>query len=412
MIRRPPRSTLFPYTTLFRSRGVRARPRRGDVEGQARDRWLRGRPRAADHSRRDRLHGSLRRRRRVPDPPPPQQSRADPPDGRGRPGARAALAPHHAPPDGLSGAHDPPRAMTDRLQAPAFPAEVERQLEGASPCEIAVGVLTYNNATTVPTVVEVVRTGLQRHFAGVPAVLINADAGSSDATPDLLAAAGLPLVRARHETPLAQRIAVPFHGVPGRGAALRLTFARARWLGRRRANARPRAAALRTMVARAVGGLFAVRGGYDDWWLEIRGGDPAPATDAPVIPSVEPVALDVDRMVDAFRRGLRDLGAIWEHILAPETLGDVLSLDTASPARLVFPDELWARVVYDFALGYHYNVVYRDHLLRSLVPLYLGRTAAFVVATRDRDAGAAEAHLDAVGAALERHKRYLVERWR
>src|SRR3712207_9016268 len=30
MIRRPPRSTLFPYTTLFRSRGARARrPRQG-----------------------------------------------------------------------------------------------------------------------------------------------------------------------------------------------------------------------------------------------------------------------------------------------------------------------------------------------------------------------------------------------
>src|SRR5205085_8670434 len=27
MIRRPPRSTLFPYTTLFRSRGLRAHPR-------------------------------------------------------------------------------------------------------------------------------------------------------------------------------------------------------------------------------------------------------------------------------------------------------------------------------------------------------------------------------------------------
>src|SRR2546430_13248525 len=26
MIRRPPRSTLFPYTTLFRSRGARSRP--------------------------------------------------------------------------------------------------------------------------------------------------------------------------------------------------------------------------------------------------------------------------------------------------------------------------------------------------------------------------------------------------
>src|SRR3712207_8067943 len=44
MIRRPPRSTLFPYTTLFRSRGVRRRaPRRRDYED--------GRALALDHER-------------------------------------------------------------------------------------------------------------------------------------------------------------------------------------------------------------------------------------------------------------------------------------------------------------------------------------------------------------------------
>src|SRR3712207_6905804 len=46
MIRRPPRSTLFPYTTLFRSIAIRchANPRPGDVKGcrtpVARLRWL------------------------------------------------------------------------------------------------------------------------------------------------------------------------------------------------------------------------------------------------------------------------------------------------------------------------------------------------------------------------------------
>src|SRR2546430_7869225 len=110
--------------------------------------------------------------------------------------------------------------MTDRLQAPAFPAEVARQLEGASPCEIALGVLTYNNATTVPAVAEGVRTGLERHFAGIPAVLINADAGSSDATPGLLAAAGLPPLPARPETPPAPPTPLPLPRLPRRGAAL------------------------------------------------------------------------------------------------------------------------------------------------------------------------------------------------
>src|SRR3712207_7637470 len=36
MIRRPPRSTLFPYTTLFRSSGVRVSlPKRGSHDGKS-----------------------------------------------------------------------------------------------------------------------------------------------------------------------------------------------------------------------------------------------------------------------------------------------------------------------------------------------------------------------------------------
>jgi len=117
-------------------------------------------------------------------------------------------------------------------------------------------------------------------------------------------------------------------------------------------------------------------------------------------------------MVSAFARGLRDLGTIWAHVLAPDTLGDIMSLETDDVERFRFSDDLWARVVYDFALGHHWSVVYRDHLLRSLVPLYLGRTAAFVLATRRRDARAAESALDAVATAFEREKPYLVDRWR
>src|SRR3712207_7084218 len=44
MIRRPPRSTLFPYTTLFRSR-------RALLEGMDSPRALQPRPRALQHSR-------------------------------------------------------------------------------------------------------------------------------------------------------------------------------------------------------------------------------------------------------------------------------------------------------------------------------------------------------------------------
>src|SRR2546422_2695929 len=54
MIRRPPRSTLFPYTTLFRSREPLGSTDRGGEE-QQRERWEKG-----GHER----HGVLPERRR------------------------------------------------------------------------------------------------------------------------------------------------------------------------------------------------------------------------------------------------------------------------------------------------------------------------------------------------------------
>src|SRR2546425_8780408 len=55
MIRRPPRSTLFPYTTLFRSRFARFRlESRVDADAQRGDRGAAGRGRHARGDRRDR----------------------------------------------------------------------------------------------------------------------------------------------------------------------------------------------------------------------------------------------------------------------------------------------------------------------------------------------------------------------
>ena len=419
--------------------------------------------------------------------------------------------------------------MTAVAVGPELPPDVDQQLGALPPVELAVSVLTYNNAATVPAVVEAVRGGLEKHFTGARAVLINADAGSADATVDRLAESGLPFVRAHHDAPAAQLGAVPFHGVPGRGAALRLAVAVARrlgvrallvleadgtsitgeWLarllrpvledgadlvmpvhtrhrydgtitnlvlaplvgalfGRRlhqplsgprafsarlvegltaaprwpesgrnmtdvwvagtavadglsvhearlsrwRVESSTRTTDLPTMVAQTLGAVFAVMDEYEDLWLSTANRLAVPVEGPAALPSDDPVQIDVERMVSAFTRGLRDLGTIWEHVLAPDTLGDVLSLEADDLERFRFPDDLWARVVYDFALGYHWSVVYRDHLLRSLVPLYLGRTAAHVLATRRRDAAASESALAAVADAFEREKPYLVDRWR
>jgi hypothetical protein len=182
------------------------------------------------------------------------------------------------------------------------------------------------------------------------------------------------------------------------------------WLGPHQVRSRTRAIDLPAMIAQTVGAAFTVMERHGDLWLEVRGSEPIPAVGEPIPPGVEPMTVDVELMQEAFRQGARDLTSIWELILAPETLAEVLALDGEGPLR--FPDDLWARVVYDFALGHHYSVVHRDHLLRSLTPLYLGRTAAFVLATRGAGVAATQTQLDGVAAAFERQKGYLVEHWR
>src|SRR3712207_6942161 len=56
MIRRPPRSTLFPYTTLFRSRLLLLPVRRADLRGPAHLRGIRPRGVHLAHGDRDRTN--------------------------------------------------------------------------------------------------------------------------------------------------------------------------------------------------------------------------------------------------------------------------------------------------------------------------------------------------------------------
>jgi molecular chaperone DnaK (HSP70) len=72
---------------------------------------------------------------------------------------------------------------------------------GAAPraADLAIAVLTYNNADTVKGVVTAAAEGVAQHFPDLSATLIAADAGSSDASAALVQSAGLPVVALSYE---------------------------------------------------------------------------------------------------------------------------------------------------------------------------------------------------------------------
>ena len=116
-------------------------------------------------------------------------------------------------------------------------------------------------------------------------------------------------------------------------------------------------------------------------------------------------------MVGIFRQGVRDLGEVWARALAEETLSEVTGLAGLGDDAFRFPDPLWVRVVYDFAVAYRRRALNREQLLRSLVPLYLGRTASFVAANMRSGAEEVEAAIRSLADEFVREKDYLRERW-
>jgi hypothetical protein len=111
--------------------------------------------------------------------------------------------------------------------------EFLRQLIDVGEADVLVGVPTYNNAATVGQVVQTIRAGLLKYFPRERAVIVNADGGSRDQTPDLVRGASINDLQ--HSTDLnalrtLHSISAEYAGGPATGTALRTILASAELL--------------------------------------------------------------------------------------------------------------------------------------------------------------------------------------
>ncbi len=165
-------------------------------------------------------------------------------------------------------------------------------------------------------------------------------------------------------------------------------------------------------LADAVGALFRTMERYTLAWQDLLGSAPVLRRGAP--PDSRPAGGEVrrDRMVRAFHLGLKDLLPVWEQVMPDDTLRQLYPLGLLEPDEFSFPAPLWARVACDFAVAYHERRLPRDHLLRALTPLYLGRVAAFVSEVQAGPPARVAEALEQVGRAFEAEKPSLSARWR
>jgi glucosylglycerate synthase len=147
-------------------------------------------------------------------------------------------------------------------------------------------------------------------------------------------------------------------------------------------------------------------------WQRMRTSVSVPVIGEPVLVSQDTGTVDISRMMESFQLGIRDLQEIWGLVLPPSTLFELRKLARLPSEQFRMPDDLWVRIVYDFALAHRLRTINRDHLLKSMTPLYLAWVSSYAHDLETAGGTALEERLERLSVAYEAGKTYLVSRWR
>jgi hypothetical protein len=147
-------------------------------------------------------------------------------------------------------------------------------------------------------------------------------------------------------------------------------------------------------------------------WQRTRVSAPVSAIGKPFVLDHDMGTVDTGHMVESFQLGNRELQEIWGLVLPPSSLFELKKLARLPLERFHMPDELWVRIVYDFALAHRLRTLSSDHLLRSMTPLYLAWVASYAQDLNTSAGSSVEGRLERLSLAYEASKSYLVSRWR
>ncbi len=186
------------------------------------------------------------------------------------------------------------------------------------------------------------------------------------------------------------------------------------FLGAKLHDAKDPGADLSAMLHQVVGSVFTLMQEYEAVWKTRSGSEPVDLFGFRFDVGLDPIDVNLGRMLQAFAKGCKDLAEIWSLALAPDVLDAVLRLGrqaAAGESGFHLPDELWARIICDFAIAHRDKPPERGHLLRSLTPLYLCRVASFVIETQNLFSAQVEEKIENLCLCFEALKPYLAGRW-
>lgn len=169
---------------------------------------------------------------------------------------------------------------------------------------------------------------------------------------------------------------------------------------------------LTAVLGQVVGAFFAEVEQSAPVWQRLRGAQSVPVWGKPQSLPQEKETIEVRSMIESFELAQRNLGELWALVLPPVTLLELKRMSRMGAENFQMPDELWARIVYDFALAYRLRTLGRAHLMGALAPLYLAWLASYMQQIALLTPAQVFERQEQLARVFEANKPYLVSRWR
>ena len=168
-----------------------------------------------------------------------------------------------------------------------------------------------------------------------------------------------------------------------------------------------------TMFRQMVITMFNLMEAFHDKWASTKWSKPTAIFGFGIGDVEAPPAIKVskDKLYVKFREGFNIHWDVYRSLFSSENIQKIREIASLDIDHFEMPVPVWARVLFDCAIGYHKKTLDRGKLIDILVPLYYGMTLSFVNKTEGMSHQQAEEYLEDMCLVFEQSKPYLTYRW-
>lgn len=123
------------------------------------------------------------------------------------------------------------------------------------------------------------------------------------------------------------------------------------------------------------------------------------------------VSVNKDALYNSFVSGFEQYGELWEKIIPQPELIEINKTKNKSKDQFYYPSDLWARILFNFAIAYRNDEIPREKMIEAMIPFYHSRILSFVNKTGRMETMECEEYFESINRVFEDEKYYLIKRW-